>query len=150
MYAYIVECKDKAGNVTCYVGRTTNLRRRITEHITGRGAKYLRGRTILRVVYSEDYTEHETKKLDHVTRALRVQHAFLDDYSDDDDGDMEYASEAPDRFRHWQIPRWRPAWTRCSFCEGKFPVWNIETGAREECAECNGTGGEWLLEEKRA
>jgi putative endonuclease len=46
---YIVRCRDGA----LYTGIATDVRRRIAEHAgnTGRGAKYLRGRGPLRLVF---------------------------------------------------------------------------------------------------
>lgn len=47
---YIVEC----GDGTFYTGIATDVERRLREHESGvRGARYLRGRGPLRVVYSE-------------------------------------------------------------------------------------------------
>ncbi|WP_163831268.1 GIY-YIG nuclease family protein [Spartinivicinus ruber] len=47
---YIVECADN----TLYTGITNNLERRISQHNAGTGAKYLKGRTPVNLVYSED------------------------------------------------------------------------------------------------
>ena len=46
---YIVLCSDD----TFYTGITTDLQRRFTQHASGRGAKYFRGRKPLEVVYQE-------------------------------------------------------------------------------------------------
>ena len=48
-FVYILECNDG----TYYTGTTTNLCRRIGQHAAGKGAKYTRGRTPIRLVYSE-------------------------------------------------------------------------------------------------
>lgn len=47
---YIVRCRDR----TLYTGIATDVRRRVAEHARrgGRGAKYLRGRGPLRLVYA--------------------------------------------------------------------------------------------------
>ena len=50
-YVYILECADG----TFYTGWTTDLKRRIDEHNSGRGAKYTRGRRPVRLVHSEEY-----------------------------------------------------------------------------------------------
>lgn len=52
-YAYIVECQDG----TYYTGYTRDLERRINEHNSdcGRGAKYLRGKTPVKLVYAKEY-----------------------------------------------------------------------------------------------
>lgn len=52
-YTYIVECADG----TYYTGWTTDLDKRIKTHNEGRGARYTRGRTPVRLVYSEFYTD---------------------------------------------------------------------------------------------
>ena len=46
---YIILCSDD----TLYTGITTDLQRRITQHASGLGAKYFRGRRPLEVVYQE-------------------------------------------------------------------------------------------------
>lgn len=48
-YVYILQC----GDGTYYTGSTTDLKRRIAAHASGRGAKYTRGRGPLRLVYQE-------------------------------------------------------------------------------------------------
>jgi putative endonuclease len=46
---YIILCSDGA----LYTGITTDLRRRFAQHVSGRGAKYFRGRQPLEIVYQE-------------------------------------------------------------------------------------------------
>lgn len=52
-YLYIVECRDKS----LYVGITKDINRRIFEHNTDsiRGAKSLRGKRPVKLVYYEEY-----------------------------------------------------------------------------------------------
>ena len=50
-FVYILKC-NKA---TYYTGYTNNLENRIKEHSSGHGAKYLRGKTPLRMVYAKEY-----------------------------------------------------------------------------------------------
>lgn len=50
-HVYIVEC---AGG-TYYTGSTSNLDRRIARHNAGRGAKYVRGKRPVRLVYAKAY-----------------------------------------------------------------------------------------------
>ena len=52
-YVYILRCKDNS----LYTGITTNVNRRVREHNTSntRGAKALRGRRPVQLVYSETY-----------------------------------------------------------------------------------------------
>lgn len=47
---YIVLCSDN----TLYTGITTDLQRRFSQHVSGRGAKYFRGRKPVKVVYQEN------------------------------------------------------------------------------------------------
>lgn len=49
-FIYIVECSDKS----LYCGITNNIARRIDQHNSGKGAKYIRGRRPVRLVYSEE------------------------------------------------------------------------------------------------
>lgn len=48
-HVYIILCSD----ASLYTGITTDVERRFDQHATGAGAKYFRGRSPLRVVYSE-------------------------------------------------------------------------------------------------
>ena len=48
-YVYIIQAADG----TYYTGMTKNLKERLALHACGKGAKYLRGRTPLCLVYSE-------------------------------------------------------------------------------------------------
>ncbi|MEH6503107.1 MAG: GIY-YIG nuclease family protein [Cycloclasticus sp.] len=52
-YVYIIEASDD----TLYTGITTDLDRRFKQHLTGTGAKYFKGRTPQRFVYTEG--EHD-------------------------------------------------------------------------------------------
>lgn len=64
---YILECNDNS----LYTGITNNLERRITQHETGKGAKYTRSRGPFRIVYTESFSgrgdasrrEYEIKQL---------------------------------------------------------------------------------------
>ena len=50
-FAYLLECADG----TYYAGAAKDLNARITLHNTGKGAKYVRGRTPARLVYARLY-----------------------------------------------------------------------------------------------
>lgn len=52
-YFYILRCSDNS----LYCGQTNNLQRRIHEHNfdKNKSAKYLRGKTPVKLVYSEEY-----------------------------------------------------------------------------------------------
>ena len=52
-WLYILECADS----TLYTGITTDIYRRISEHESGKGAKYCRGRSPLTLVYSKEYAD---------------------------------------------------------------------------------------------
>ena len=66
-HVYVLRCADD----TLYTGYTTDVDRRVTEHDTGEGAKYTRGRTPVTLVHVEQYPsksaaltrEHEIKSL---------------------------------------------------------------------------------------
>lgn len=66
-YVYILKCSDE----TLYTGWTTDLKKRIKTHNSGKGAKYTRGRTPVKLIYYEKYDdkliaqrrEREIKKL---------------------------------------------------------------------------------------
>jgi len=60
-FVYIVECK----NGTYYTGYTSNLEKRIQLHNSGRGAKYLKGKGPVQLVYS--------RKFSYYMHALRVE-----------------------------------------------------------------------------
>lgn len=50
-HAYIVVCADG----TYYTGSTGDLKKRVESHNKGRGAKYLRGKLPVRVVFARGY-----------------------------------------------------------------------------------------------
>ena len=64
---YMLLCDDN----TIYTGITNDLKKRFENHISGKGAKYLRGRKPLEIVYTENFKnrsmatirEMEIKKL---------------------------------------------------------------------------------------
>jgi len=66
-YLYIVECKDG----TFYTGITTDIKKRINAHNSGRGAKYTRGRGPVKLMHLRRYldrssaskAEYQVKKL---------------------------------------------------------------------------------------
>lgn len=65
-FLYILKC----GDGTLYTGITTDVRRRLSAHQSGRGAKYTRGRGPLELVYQEECGDH-TQAL---RRELEVKH----------------------------------------------------------------------------
>ncbi len=73
-FVYIVKCRDES----LYTGWTNDLEKRIKTHNSGKGAKYTRGRTPVKLMYYEEYEdkviaqrrEREIKKL---TRDEKIQ-----------------------------------------------------------------------------
>ena len=61
-YVYILRCRDGS----LYTGIATDVERRIADHLANKGAKYLRGRGPLKLVF--------TKKVGKKGRALKVGH----------------------------------------------------------------------------
>ncbi|MFZ5859074.1 MAG: GIY-YIG nuclease family protein [Chloroflexota bacterium] len=51
-WMYILECADGS----YYVGSTKNLEQRLSQHQSGKGAKYTSGRLPIKLVYSEEYS----------------------------------------------------------------------------------------------
>jgi putative endonuclease len=50
-FLYIVKCRDNS----LYTGITTNIDRRLNEHNSGKGAKSLRSKVPVELVYKEEY-----------------------------------------------------------------------------------------------
>jgi len=73
---YIIVCSDNS----LYTGITTDLQRRFDQHVSGRGAKYFRGREPLQVVYRESghtrstagRRELEIKGLTHAAKSTLI------------------------------------------------------------------------------
>ena len=63
-HVYIVQCQDG----TFYTGATHDLDKRLALHNAGRGAKYVRGRGPVRLVYAKAYRDD--------TRALQAERAL--------------------------------------------------------------------------
>ncbi|MCC6711187.1 MAG: GIY-YIG nuclease family protein [Candidatus Pacebacteria bacterium] len=55
-FVYIVHCADQ----TLYIGISDNLGKRIANHNAGKGAKYTRGRTPVKLVYQEKHPGRST------------------------------------------------------------------------------------------
>lgn len=54
-FVYMLRCKDGS----LYTGWTNDLEHRLAMHSSGRGAKYMRGRGPLELVYSEELPDKE-------------------------------------------------------------------------------------------
>ena len=83
-FVYILKCSDN----TLYTGWTTDLRRRVKCHNSGKGAKYTRARLPVRLVYFEQLNdkssalkrEFEIKKLSRNKKLLLIeQFNYIDD-----------------------------------------------------------------------
>lgn len=76
-YTYIILCKDN----TLYTGYAADVTARIALHNLGKGAKYVRGRQPVKLVYSKRHTSrseaqaHEAyiKKLRHCEKQLLIE-----------------------------------------------------------------------------
>ncbi|RPH56525.1 MAG: GIY-YIG nuclease family protein [Chloroflexi bacterium] len=65
-FCYILECSDG----TFYTGWTTDLPRREKQHNAGRGARYTRVRTPVKMVYIEEQAD----KITALKRELAIKH----------------------------------------------------------------------------
>lgn len=84
-YFYILRCGDDS----LYCGQTNNLKRRIKEHNfdKNKSAKYLRGRTPVKLVYFEKYKtlqeamrrEFQVKKLTKLKKEVLIKSALRAD-----------------------------------------------------------------------
>jgi putative endonuclease len=73
-FAYIVQCRDK----TYYTGYTQNLEERVSLHNSGKGAKYLRGRLPVKLVYTKEYRYYksalnEEKRIKQLKREQKAE-----------------------------------------------------------------------------
>ena len=76
-YVYIVKC----ANETYYTGYTSNIEKRIKAHNNNRGAKYLKGKQPIELVYAKPYAyyknalkgEKEIKKLTRQQKANLIK-----------------------------------------------------------------------------
>ncbi len=69
-YIYIVECCDG----TYYTGYTNDVKKRITAHNEGKGAKYTRGRRPVILKYQESYhTKSEAMSREYAIKKLSRQ-----------------------------------------------------------------------------
>ncbi|AOR22480.1 GIY-YIG nuclease family protein [Clostridium taeniosporum] len=70
-YVYILECSDK----TLYTGWTNDLEKRVKMHSLGKGAKYTRGRTPVKLLYYEIFEDKKEamKREYRIKRLTRLQ-----------------------------------------------------------------------------
>ena len=74
-YTYILECSDG----TFYTGWTNNLKRRLFDHNSGKGAKYTRGRLPVTLIYYEQFTSKEAamSRECHIKKLKKSQKLLL-------------------------------------------------------------------------
>jgi len=66
-YTYILKCKDDS----LYTGWTNDLKKRITSHNAGKGAKYTKARRPVELVYYEEFqTRKEAMKREYAIKQL--------------------------------------------------------------------------------
>lgn len=66
-YTYILRCSDN----TLYCGWTNNLKKRLDNHNSGRGAKYTHSRTPVTLVYYECFsTKEEAMRREYAIKQL--------------------------------------------------------------------------------
>ena len=64
-YTYILKCKDDS----LYTGWTNDLKKRITSHNAGKGAKYTKARRPVELVYYEEFqTREEAMKREYAIK----------------------------------------------------------------------------------
>ena len=70
-YTYILECKDGS----YYTGWTNDIKKRIADHNSGKGAKYTRGRGPVKLVYLEisDTKEAAMKREAAIKKLTRTE-----------------------------------------------------------------------------
>jgi len=67
-YVYIVECSDN----TYYTGITNNIEKRVSKHNSGKGAKYTRNRTPVKLLWSvQSENRSEASKLEYKIKKLK-------------------------------------------------------------------------------
>ena len=71
-FVYIVQCRDG----TYYTGYTQNLEERVSLHNSGNGAKYLRGKLPVKLVYTKEYRYYKSalsaeRRVKKLTRAQK-------------------------------------------------------------------------------
>jgi len=78
---YILQCS----NGTYYTGYTNNLENRFKEHNSGSGAKYLRGRLPVKLVYAKEYRYYKNvlrRERDIEKMARKQKERLIANYQD--------------------------------------------------------------------
>lgn len=92
-WVYIVQCKDG----TYYTGYTNDLKNRIALHNSGNGAKYLRGKLPVKLVYAKEYryyknAVHRERNIKKMT--LKQKEELVRIYNENNNHNQK-ASDAP-------------------------------------------------------
>jgi putative endonuclease len=70
-YLYILKCSDDS----LYTGITTNIKRRVKQHNLGKGAKSLRGKLPVKLVYSEEFmSQNEAAKREKAIKGWKREY----------------------------------------------------------------------------
>ena len=82
-YVYILKCADE----TLYTGWTTDVKKRVETHNSGKGAKYTRARLPVELVYTEEFEDKiEAQKREYAIKQLtRAEKESLIESSVDED-----------------------------------------------------------------
>lgn len=134
-FTYIVERQSKTGKISYRVGGSNNLRQRLEAHLAGK-VRSTKGYTILSISFVN------IMKIEPCVRQFYTEAFVL----------AHYTHQKRAAACRGTVPNWRPAWRRCETCNGSGDyIMNREPIGywRDDCRDCNGTGGEWLLEENR-
>ena len=90
---YILQCS----NGTYYTGYTNNLENRIKEHNNGNGAKYLRGKLPVKLVYAKEYRYYKNAvhRERNIKKMTRKQKEELVRIYNENNNHHQKASDAP-------------------------------------------------------
>jgi putative endonuclease len=83
-YFYVLECKDG----TYYAGYTVDINKRLKKHNDGKGAKYTRGRTPVKLLHSEEFkTKSEALKMEISFKKLprKEKQQYISSYTYDEE-----------------------------------------------------------------
>jgi putative endonuclease len=69
-YAYMIECKGKDGTLSLYTGYTNSIERRFAEHVTSRGARYTRGKSLRLVFFQAFRTQVDAMRREREIKTL--------------------------------------------------------------------------------
>ncbi|MGT2755158.1 GIY-YIG nuclease family protein [Streptococcus ovis] len=74
-YMYVLECADG----TLYTGYTTDVKRRLTTHNAGKGAKYTRARLPVTLLYQEEFpNKQEAMRAEALFKKRKTRQQKLD------------------------------------------------------------------------